>query len=120
MRFSLIVFITLAALFAPEFSARSHAETPEISVARKAFTMEEHANLTLLRPEGINGFEKGYEEAGETYVCDAGAEGEGARGVRYAYRLDQKKAAPLVATGWSRAEGVGGNRDYNYSLYLDI
>ena len=120
MRFSLIVFITLAALFAPEFSARSHAESPEISVARKAFTIEEHANLTLLRPEGINGFEKGYEEAGETYVCDAGAEGEGARGVRYAYRLDQKKAAPLVATGWSRAESVGGNRDYNYSLYLDI
>ena len=34
--------------------------------------------------------------------------------------LNQTKPEPIVATAWSKAEGVGGGRDHDYSLYLDL
>ena len=34
--------------------------------------------------------------------------------------LNQKAPAPIVAEAWSKAEGVGGQADSDYSLYLDL
>jgi hypothetical protein len=34
--------------------------------------------------------------------------------------LDQAKATPLVASGYSKAKDVSGSRDGNYSLYVDV
>lgn len=41
-------------------------------------------------------------------------------GVSQTVALKQQRAAPIVASAWSRAEGVTGVRDSGYSLYLDI
>lgn len=42
------------------------------------------------------------------------------RGIGYVIELNQTSPAPIVATAWSRAEGVSGSPDSNYSLYLDL
>jgi hypothetical protein len=42
------------------------------------------------------------------------------RGVEWDYDLDQKRATPLVMTGWSRAEAVSGVDDADYAIYADL
>ncbi|MBN2451093.1 MAG: hypothetical protein JXR77_11935 [Lentisphaeria bacterium] len=42
------------------------------------------------------------------------------RGLTYEVRLDQTEAVPILATCWSRAEGVSGGSNGDYSLYLDL
>ena len=34
--------------------------------------------------------------------------------------LNQTRPEPIVAAAWSKADGVGGSRDSDYSLYLDL
>ena len=34
--------------------------------------------------------------------------------------LDQTWSEPILATAWSKAENVGGGRNSDYSLYLDL
>jgi hypothetical protein len=57
---------------------------------------------------------------GDTFLCDNGADAGVQRGVSQTVTLNQTKPEPIVATAWSRAEGVGGGRDHDYSLYLDL
>jgi len=67
--------------------------------------------------------------AGYSYDLDAAhdanasikvvADGTGAVGARQSVALDQTEAQPLVLSGWSRAEGVAGGGDADYSLYVD-
>lgn len=45
--------------------------------------------------------------------------GEG-RGAEQTITLNQTQPAPLVAEAWSRAQGVSGAPDSDYSLYLDL
>ncbi|MDI9585182.1 MAG: hypothetical protein QM473_13245 [Acidobacteriota bacterium] len=42
------------------------------------------------------------------------------RGMTYVLALNQTHPTPIVAECWSKAEGVSGGRDSNYSLYLDL
>jgi hypothetical protein len=70
---------------------------------------------------------------GQGYVCDPVEKHGGSRAVRCANDsaagesglsqsvvLDQRTPAPLVVSGWSKAQGVSGDPDGNYALYLDI
>ncbi|TAL68963.1 MAG: T9SS type A sorting domain-containing protein [Bacteroidetes bacterium] len=41
-------------------------------------------------------------------------------GVNMRLILDQTEPKPLLLSGWSKAENVSGNKDNNYSLYIDI
>ncbi len=41
-------------------------------------------------------------------------------GVGQTVVLEQQRPTPLVARAWSKAEGVSGTPDNNYSLYLDL
>jgi len=52
--------------------------------------------------------------ARRTSAADPGA------GFSQSVTLDQTTPMPLVATGWSRAEGVDGAPDSDYSLYCDL
>jgi len=72
-----------------------------------------------------------YEPGG--YAIDVAEKHEGSRSVRcenttaaetsgllQSVELNQQKPVPIVASGWSKAENVSGQRDGNYSIYLDI
>jgi hypothetical protein len=45
---------------------------------------------------------------------------DGERGIWQEVTLDQKTARPILLSGWSRAEGVTGTPDADYSLYADL
>ncbi len=48
------------------------------------------------------------------------ASADQASGASQTLELNQAAPAPLVASGWSRAEGVSGSSDAGYALYVDI
>jgi len=75
---------------------------------------------------GWDGWELGYEVDGEikhggrfSARCRNGSVEEH-RGLTYVVELNQETPTPIVAECWSKAEGVTGGRDPNYSLYLDL
>lgn len=74
----------------------------------------------LLRVEGWRGWQAGFAREGAVFVCDNGADAKAQRGVSQQVVLNQEVASPVVADAWSKAENVGGMRDRDYSLYLDV
>ncbi len=57
---------------------------------------------------------------GELFACDNGADASVQRGISQTVELDQAKPEPIVAVAWSKAEGVGGSPNQDYSVYLDL
>ena len=84
--------------------------------------------MELLKPDGENllkadawrPWQKGFTREGALFVCDNGGEGSVQRGVSQTVVLNQAAPHPIVATCWSKAEGVGGSANSDYSLYLDL
>lgn len=74
----------------------------------------------LLRPDAWQPWQKGFERAGETFVCDNGSDANVQRGVSQRVVLNQRRPRPIIATASSKAENVGGGADSNYALYLDL
>ncbi|MGL4941830.1 MAG: hypothetical protein ACRC46_01405 [Thermoguttaceae bacterium] len=78
---------------------------------------------SVLTPDGTHQYGEGFaavDDGGVTvYVCDNGSTAA-TRGVRQVYTLNQKEAFPVIVSGWSRAENVGGAPDTDYALYCDI
>ena len=83
------------------------------------------AGENLLKDDAWRGWEKGFERQapagqGEVFVCDNGGDAQAQRGASQTVTLNQTQPEPIVAAAWSKAEGVGGGRDSDYSLYLDL
>jgi hypothetical protein len=74
----------------------------------------------LLKADQWRPWGEGFEREGSLFVCDNGADGKVQRGASQTVVLDQTKPGPIVAAAWSKAEGVGGSPDADYSLYLDL
>jgi len=74
----------------------------------------------LLRPDGWGPWKKGFTKEGNTFVCDNGSDAKVQRGVSQSVALNQKEPQPIVAVASSKAQNVGGGRDNNYALYLDL
>nr|CAA9276331.1 hypothetical protein AVDCRST_MAG63-3258 [uncultured Armatimonadetes bacterium] len=78
------------------------------------------------RARGWQPFEQGYEV--DTSVRRGGARSVRCvnrtaaerRGAAWTLTLNQKAPAPLLVAGWSRAEGVSGSANGDYSLYIDL
>jgi len=85
-------------------------EVPKISRAGK----------NLLRPERWRAYEKGFRLAGSVFVCDNGSDLSAKRGAAQTVELNQTQPQPIVAAAWSKAEGVTGSPDHDYSIYLDL
>ncbi|MBI2300772.1 MAG: hypothetical protein HYU66_17825 [Armatimonadetes bacterium] len=56
---------------------------------------------------------------GSHCVSCANADDQAIRGLVQVIEVDQKEARPLTLTAWSRAEGVSGTPNGDYSLYVD-
>jgi len=80
----------------------------------------EQAGENLLKPDAWRPWQKGFAREGELFVCNNGADAKVQRGVSQTVTLDQERPEPIIAVAWSKAEGVGGGPNSDYSLYLDL
>ncbi len=78
------------------------------------------AGENLLNTNAWRPFGQGFSRQNGVFTCDNGADTKVQRGVSQTIVLDQTQPEPLVATAWSKAQHVGGSRDSDYSLYLDL
>lgn len=88
-------------------------------IVRKLIGGEE-AGRNLLRDEAWGPSDAGFGIEDGAFACDNGESGEARRGVYQTVLLEQAEPKPIVARAWSKAQGVGGSRDNDYSLYLDL
>lgn len=96
------------------------AQSPADGTVLKAVLNTTETGENLLHADRFGGYEKGFVRDGEAFVCDNGSEAAARRGVMQSVELNQSRPEPIVATAWSKAEGVTGSPDANYSLYLDL
>jgi len=75
---------------------------------------------SLLKPGSWQAVGEGFRQEAGVFVCDNGTGDKVIRGAVQAVALNQKAPAPIVAEAWSKAEGVGGDANSDYSLYLDL
>ncbi|MGA2031836.1 MAG: hypothetical protein ABSG68_06250 [Thermoguttaceae bacterium] len=101
-------------------SSGTQASEQPVSPVAKIVLGSKEAGESLLRPEDWQRYEKGFDRQGDWFVCDNGAEGRSRRGASQTVRLNQVRPEPVVASCWSRAEGVSGGTDSDYALYLDL
>jgi hypothetical protein len=78
------------------------------------------AGENLLKADAWRPYDRGFARDGETFVCDNHADDKARRGASQTVVLNQAVPAPIIATAWSKAEGVGGGADPDYSVYLDL
>lgn len=102
----------------PADAADQAASKPEI--AKKVINLDKLDAMQVVEPVGVHPYNEGFVETDGVYVCDAGEATDKAFGVARRYVLNQEAAAPIVATGWSRAENVSGSAGNDYSLYIDL
>ena len=95
---------------------------PEIAegTALKKVLDAREAGANLLEENAWKPWEQGFARRGGVFVCDNGNDAGAQRGVSQTIVLDQRRPEPIVATAWSKAENVGGGRNSDYSLYLDL
>jgi len=78
------------------------------------------AGENLLKPGGWRAWQKGFVRSDALLVCENGSDAVVQRGASQAVELNQTVPRPIVATAWSKAEGVGGSPNSDYALYLDL
>ena len=86
----------------------------------KKLLAEGDAGENLLTPDAWKPWHEGFERQGEVFVCDNGSDAQAQRGVSQTVILNQTMPEPIVAVAWSKTQGVGGSRNSDYSLYLDL
>ncbi|UCD50301.1 MAG: hypothetical protein JSW27_22580, partial [Phycisphaerales bacterium] len=95
------------------------AASPEPSVVKRVLDWRD-AGENLLAPDAWRPWAEGFTQDGEIFVCDNGADAQVQRGASQTVVLDQTRPDPILATAWSKADAVGGGRDSDYALYLDL
>lgn len=115
LKTTLIAWGVVAACWA---AGSVRAEVGKTVVAKVLRTPASGRNL--LRPDAWRPWRKGFQRTDGVFVCDNAADAKAHRGAGQSVALNQDAPRPIVATVWSRAENVGGRRDADYSLYLDL
>jgi dienelactone hydrolase len=78
------------------------------------------AGQNLLRADAWRPFGQGFSQQDGLFTCNNGSDAKVQRGVSQTVTLNQTRPEPIVATAWSKAQNVGGSRDRDYALYLDL
>ncbi|NLZ06098.1 MAG: hypothetical protein GXY19_13090 [Phycisphaerae bacterium] len=99
--------------------ATQDAALPDGTVVKRVLD-QRSGGENLLQPDAWRPWGEGFQRDGDVFVCDNGADSQVQRGASQTVVLDQAQPEPLVATAWSKAESVGGSRNSDYSLYLDL
>ena len=110
---TLISHLMLGVLF---FSTVAAAVEPD--VAKRILTMQ--SGEDLIKPDAWGPYQKGFQREGDAWVCTNDDDVKSQRGAAQTVTLNQTKPAPIMATAWSRAEGVTGWSDDGYAIYIDL
>ena len=86
----------------------------------KRVLAQDQWGTNLLLDDSWHPWGEGFEREGGHFVCANGTDDQIERGVSQTVELLQAHPIPIRAVAHSRAEGVGGSRDVDYSLYLDL
>ncbi len=78
------------------------------------------AGENLLKVDAWRPFGQGFSQRDGIFTCDNGRDPKVQRGVSQTITLNQVRPEPIVATAWSKAQNVGGSRDSDYALYVDL
>ncbi|MFP4057230.1 MAG: hypothetical protein ACLF0G_10205 [Candidatus Brocadiia bacterium] len=97
----------------------SGAELADGTPVKRVLRVEDESH-NLLTPDAWRPWQEGFRRVGEAFVCDNGEDATVQRGASQTVVLDQAGPRPIVAEAWSKAEGVGGSANNDYSLYLDL
>ncbi len=98
----------------PLNKAKVMLRTVKSALSRHPFQMEGWSNYG----EGY-GIDEEIKRSGERSIrCETDIPGE--FGASQTIVLNQEEAKPLVVRAWSKAEGVTGGEDINYSIYVDL
>jgi hypothetical protein len=89
-------------------------------VPAKKVLAADQAGENLLDPNAWRPWQKGFERQEAFFVCDNASDANVQRGVSQTVALNQTSPEPILAVAWSKAQNVGGGRDSDYSLYLDL
>ena len=100
--------------------ARRPADAPTDGAVTKSLFQADEAGADLLRAGAWQALDRGYRLEGNTFVCDNGTSGPARRGLVQRVEINQHEPVPFVASAWSKAEGVSGSIDSDYSVYLDL
>ncbi len=90
------------------------------AVVTKRILAADDAGENLLDSTAWRPWQEGFERKDGSFVCDNASDTEVQRGLSQTIALNQTRPEPIVAIAWSKAQGVGGARDSDYSLYLDL
>ena len=74
----------------------------------------------LLKDDRWVAWQKGFTRESDAFLCDNGSDASVQRGASQTITLNQTQPEPLIAEAASKAEDVGGSRNADYSLYLDL
>src|SRR5262245_25331625 len=100
-----LLLLTLALGSVASSPAEAALPRPDGAVTKAVLTPKA-AGENLLKADAWRGFERGFRRDGRTFVCDNGPDTKARRGASQTVVLHQERPAPIVATAWSRAEGV--------------
>jgi hypothetical protein len=89
------------------------------TIVKKVLTADK-TGVNLLKSNAWKPWGEGFEHRAGIFICNNAADAWVQRGVSQTVVLNQTKPEPIVATAWSKAEGVTGSRNSDYSLYLDL
>jgi hypothetical protein len=93
-------------------------QTPGTVVKRRLAV--DLAGPNLLQPDAWRPWKQGFDAQDGVIACSNGADTAVERGAGQSVALNQDQPRPIVATAASRAEEVTGDRNSDYSLYLDL
>jgi len=106
----------------PLLATASWAYAPDCNVTRGIYVHARHLMPTEVWAKWASGYEivKEQPHSGEYCLKAVNEPGDAGQGAGQSVELNQKKAEPLKISGWSRAEGVAGEKGYEYSIYVDL
>jgi len=88
-------------------------------IVKKTLAVDK-TGANLLKPNAWKPWGKGFKHRAGVFICNNSANSRLQRGLPQTVELNQTKPEPIIATAWSKAEGVTGSRNNDYSLYLDL
>jgi len=115
-----LVLFPASFVLAPAHVADAGSRAVSDGALLKEVVTSSSAGENLLDRGSWRPWQKGFERNGGVFICDNASDARVERGVSQTVVLNQTRAEPIIATAWSRAEGAGGGRNSDYSLYLDL
>jgi len=103
----------------PTQAKNTHEQLADGTLIKKVLDLT-YAGENLLKPDAWRPWQEGFQRQADLFICDNASDAQVQRGASQTVTLNQTRPEPIIAVAFSKAEGVGGSRNSDYSLYLDL